>query len=106
QAEAMAKGPAEMRGIAKAVSVGNLRDGSMRLGGIRQVRPRPLQPALANIMGKVVADAFEQFLQISFGNSLSLGDARRREFGIVEAALDGLANPVQDSGLRRRRAGI
>ena len=47
----------------------------MRLGRVGQVGPRPLQPPLANIMGEVVADALEQFLQISFGNALGL--ARR-----------------------------
>jgi len=52
-------------------------------------------------MGEVITDPFEQLLQIAFGNPLGLSNARRRKFGIVEPALDGLANPVQDRGLGR-----
>ena len=106
----MAEGPAEMRGIAKAVAIGDLRDRAMRLGRVGQIGPGPLQPALAHIMGEIVADAFEQLLQIALGNAFGLRDARRRKFGIVEPALDGLADPVQqrrlggaDAGVGRRR---
>src|ERR1700675_4771835 len=106
QSETMAERAAEMRGIAKAVAIGYFRDRAMRFGRIGQIGPGPLQPALANVVGKIVADAFEQFLQITLGDSFGLSDARRREFGIVEPALDGLTNPVQDCRLRRGVAGI
>ena len=78
QAEAVAKRPAEMRGIAEAVAERDLRNRPMRLGGIGQIGPGPLQPPLADIMGEIVADAFEQLLQIALGDALGLGDARRR----------------------------
>ena len=50
----------------------------MRLGRIRQIGPCPLQTPLANVMSKIVSNTLKQFLQISFGDALSLGDARRR----------------------------
>ena len=104
QAEAMAKGSAEMRGIAKAVAIGNFRNRLVRFGGVGQIGPGPLQPALPYIMGEIVADPFEQFLQIAFGNSLRLRNARGRQFRVVQPALDGLANPVQQRGLGGRAA--
>ena len=97
----MAERAAEMRGVAKAVAIGDFRNRLMRFGRIRQIGPGALQPALPNIMGEIVADAFEQLLQIALGYPLGLRDARGREIGIVEPALDGLADPVQDRGLRR-----
>ena len=106
QSKAMAEGPAEMRGVAKAIAIGDLRDRTMRLGRIGQIGPGSLQPPLAYVMGEIVADRLEQFLQIALGNALGLRDARRHQFGIVEPALDGLADPVQHRGLRRARSGI
>ena len=52
-------------------------------------------------MGEVVSDAFEQFLQVALGDPLGLGHARGRKLGVVQRALDGLADPVQDRCLRR-----
>ena len=95
-----------MRGIAKAVAIGDFRDRPVRFGRIGQIGPRPLQSAFAHIMGEIVAGPFEQFLQITFGNAFRPGNRRRRELGIVEPALDGLANPVQDRSLRRAAARI
>ncbi len=106
QSEAMAEGAAEMRGIAKAIGVGDLRDRTMRLGRIGQIGPGALEPPLADVMGKVVADRLEQLLQIALGNPFGLRDARRHQFGIVEAAFDGLADPVQERRLRRARSGV
>ena len=100
------KAAAEMRGIAKAVAIGDLRDRMMRFGRIGQVGPGALQPPLAHIMGEIVADAFEQLLQIALGDPFGLRHPRRRQLGIVEPALDGLADPVQDRGLGRAVAGI
>ena len=45
-----------MRGIAKAVAVGDFRDRAMRFGRIGQIGPGALQPALADVMGEIVAD--------------------------------------------------
>ncbi|MGY4359688.1 hypothetical protein ACVW0J_006181 [Bradyrhizobium sp. i1.7.7] len=106
QAEAMTEGAAEMCGIAKAVGVGDLRDRTKRLGRIGQIGPGTLEAALPDVMGEIVADRLEQFLQVALGNPLGLRDARRRQFGIVEPPLDGLADPVQQRGLRRTRSGI
>ncbi len=78
----------------------------MGLGRIRQIGPGPLQPALADIMREIVVDALEQLLQIALGNTLRLRDPRRRQIGIIQAAFDGLADPVQDRGLSRRVAGV
>ena len=78
----------------------------MRFGRVGQIGPGALQPPLAHIMGEIVADAFEQLLQIALGNSLGLRHARRRQIGIVEPALDGLTNPMQDRGLRGGAVGI
>ena len=106
EAEAGTEGAAEMCGIAKTVSVGDIGNRSMRLGRIGQIGPGPLQTPLANVMSEIVSSTLKQFLQISFGDALSLGDARRRKFGIVEPPLDGLANPVHDRGLGRPPAGV
>ena len=78
----------------------------MHFRRIGQIGPGSLQPPLAYVLGKVVAYTFEEFLQIALGNSLHLRDARRRQFGIVQPAFDGLANPVLDRCLRRRMARI
>src|SRR6266702_7421650 len=56
QAEAMAEGAAEMRGITETIGVGDLRDRTMRFRGVGQVGPGALEPPLADVMGKVVAD--------------------------------------------------
>jgi len=106
QSETMPKRPAEMCGIAKAIAIGDFRDRPVRLGGTGQIGPRPLQPAFANVMGEIVADPLKQLLQIALGDAFGLGDARRREVRIVEPALDGLTDPVQDRRLRRGVAGV
>ncbi len=74
----------------------------MRLRQVRQISPGALQPPLAYIVREIVADALEQLLQVALGNPFGLRDTRRRKLGIVEVALDGLANPVQDRRLRGR----
>src|SRR4051812_35655310 len=106
QPEAMAEGAAEMRGIAKTIGVGDLRDRAMRLGRIGQVGPGALQPPLAHVVSKVVADRLEQLLQIALGDSFGLRDARGHQLGIVEAAFDALADPVQECRLRCARSGV
>ena len=78
----------------------------MRFHRIGQIGPGALQAALADVVGEVVADSLEQLLQIALGNPFRLRDTRRHQIGIVEAALDGLADPVQQRGLRRARSGI
>ena len=90
-----------MRRIAEAVAEGDIRHRAMRFGRDSPDRPSALQPALAQVMREVVAGGFKQFLQIALGNAFDLRDARRRDFGIVEPAFDGLANPVQQRGRRR-----
>lgn len=78
----------------------------MRLGWVGKVGPGALKTSLANVMGEVVADRLEQLLQVTLGNALGLRDTRRHQIGIVEAALDGLADPVQQRSLRRARRGV
>ncbi|BAL76916.1 hypothetical protein S23_37180 [Bradyrhizobium cosmicum] len=73
----------------------------MRFTRVRQVRPGALKPALPNVMGEIVANRLEQLLQVTLGDSFGLRDARRHQFGIVEPALDGLADPVQQRSLSR-----
>ncbi|MET4831468.1 hypothetical protein ABIF44_000875 [Bradyrhizobium japonicum] len=106
QTKAVTEGAAEMCGIAKAVGVGDLRNRAMGFRGVGQISPGTLEAAFADVMGEIVADRLEQLLQVALGNPLGLRDARRHQFGIVEPPLDGLADPMQQRGLRRTRSGI
>src|SRR5882757_1406782 len=102
----MTKRAAEMRGIAKPVAEGDLRDRMMRLRRIRQVRRTALQPAFAHIMREAGTGALEQLLQVALGYSLGLGDPGWREIRIVELAFDHLADAMQDRRLRRGAARV
>ena len=102
EAKAVPEGAAEMRGIGKAVAVGDFGDRMMRFGRVGEIGPGALQAPLPDVMREIVAAAFEQFLQITLRDALCLRDARRRQLAIPEIALDDLADAVQDR--RRGRA--
>src|SRR5258708_36773516 len=89
-----------MRGIVETVAEGNFRDRVMRLRRVRQLGRGPLQPALAQIMRKAASRPFEQLLQIALGYSFELRHPRRRQTGLIQLALDGLAKPATERRLR------
>ena len=98
------EGAAEMGGIAEAVAVGDFGNRMMAFRRVGEVSPGALQPPLADIVAEIVANPFEQLLQVSLGNSFALRHARRRQVGVLKPAFDGLVDAVHDGRFGRTAA--